>query len=53
MGSSDGSGTRLGMTVVSSEGISSNDAVGSNVGSENTEFGDSDGDSANEDGCRK
>ena len=53
MGSSDGSGTRLGMIVVSSEGISSNDAVGSNVGSENTKFGDSDGDSVNEDGCRK
>ncbi len=41
------------MIVVSSDGISSNDAVGSNVGSENTEFGDSDGDSVNEDGCRK
>jgi len=33
------------MIVVSSEG--------SNVGSENTELGDSDGDSVNEDGCRK
>ena len=54
MGSSDGrSGVRLGMIVVSSDGISNNDAVGSNVGSENTEFGDSDGDSVNEDGCRK
>ena len=45
MGSFDGSGIRLGMIVVSSEG--------SNVESENTEFGDSDGDSVNEDGCRK
>ena len=53
MGSSDGGGIRLGITVVSSDGISSNDAVGSNVGSVNTEFGDSDGDSVNEDGCRK
>ena len=45
MGSFDGSGIRLGMIVVSSDG--------SNVESENTEFGDSDGDSVNEDGCRK